>query len=173
VECWNSEPVQTPQSLISLWDLYNIKQNLICTYTTALLISNENQPVHYYCLFFSRWSSVYRSHVRFKFKASSALIYPSKGVSKGASAWGVRRARCRRWPSSQSKTAEWQATRFCEGQFPLLIADKPRYRVQLTSQTTTVPALQRTRTCVSCDRAMWLYRNLRRWSDSSFLYPTM
>lgn len=23
---------------------------------------------------------------------------------------------CRRWPSSQSKTAEWQATRFCESQ---------------------------------------------------------
>lgn len=44
---------------------------------------------------------------------------------------------------------------------------------QLTSQRTTVPGSQRTRTWCSKQRAIWLFKNPSNMSLSSFFIPTM
>lgn len=107
----------------------------------------------------------------YRTQALTSLL-SSNGVSYGSSACGVMRAKCRRWPFSQSNWAECVVTRFCSRQLDRIKTTGLVDRI-LTSHTTTVPGAQRTRAWKSCEIAMWLYRKLSRWSDSSFLKPTI
>ena len=86
--------------------------------------------------------------------------------SVGGSACGVILARCLRWPSDQSRRAVCAVTRFYHSSASLHSHDVTRRdwetEEKLTTHTTSVFFAHLTRTWISCDKAMWSNKNLRR-----------